>query len=112
MMYAATTLTWLMAGRLVIGLGVGVASQIIPLYISEMAPNEIRGKLLAFNNACIAGAQFLSAVTAYFLIPNWRWMLGIAAVPSIIQFFGILFLPESPRWLGKKGRDQEQQKVM
>ena len=60
----------------------------------------------------VAFAQFLSAVTAYFLIPHWRWMLGIAGIPSIIQFIGMFFLPESPRWLGKKGRDEEQQKVI
>ena len=112
MMFYAPTITWLIAGRLVVGLGVGVASQIVPLYIAEVAPDEIRGKLVAFNNAMVAFAQFLSAVTAYFLIPHWRWMLGIAAVPSIIQFIGMFFLPESPRWLGKKGRDEEQQEVI
>ena len=111
-MFNAPTISWLIAGRLVVGLGIGVASQIIPLYIAEVAPDEIRGKLVSFNIAVVTFGQFLSAVTAYFLIPDWRWMLGIAAVPSIIQFIGMFFLPESPRWLGKQGRDKKQQNVI
>ena len=55
-MFYAPTITWLIAGRLVVGLGVGVASQIVPLYIAEVAPDEIRGKLVSFNNAIVASA--------------------------------------------------------
>lgn len=101
-----------MLGRLVVGLGVGVASQIVPLYLSEVAPVQIRGKLVAFNIATITVAQLSSAVLAYAIRPDWRTMLGLAAVPSVMQFIGMLFMPESPRWLGKEGRRDEQHNVL
>ena len=94
-----------MLGRVFVGLGVGVAAQIVPLYLSEIAPTEIRGKLIAMNTAMITVGQLISVILVLFLIPYWRMMLGIAAVPSVLQFFGVLFLPESPRWLIKEGRE-------
>ena len=94
-----------MLGRVFVGLGVGVAAQIVPLYLSEIAPTEIRGKLIAMNTAMITVGQLISVILVLFLIPDWRMMLGIAAVPSVLQFFGVLFLPESPRWLIKEGRE-------
>ena len=74
----------LMLGRLVIGFGVGIASQIVPLYLSEVAPVEIRGKLVAFNVATITIAQLLASTLAYAIRPDWRLMLGLAGVPSLI----------------------------
>jgi MFS family permease len=94
-----------MLGRVFVGLGVGVAAQIVPLYLSEIAPTEIRGKLIAMNTAMITVGQLISVILVLFLIPDWRMMLGIAAVPSVLQFLGVLFLPESPRWLIKEGRE-------
>jgi MFS family permease len=94
-----------MLGRVFVGLGVGVAAQIVPLYLSEIAPTEIRGKLIAMNTAMITVGQLISVILVLFLIPDWRMMLGIAAVPSALQFLGVLFLPESPRWLIKEGRE-------
>ena len=94
-----------MLGRVFVGLGVGVAAQIVPLYLSEIAPTEIRGKLIAMNTAMITVGQLISVIFVLFLIPDWRMMLGIAAVPSALQFLGVLFLPESPRWLIKEGRE-------
>lgn len=107
LMAIAPTIGWLMVGRLVIGLGVGAASQIVPLYLSEVAPIAIRGKLVAFNVATITIAQLMASCLAYGIRPHWRWMLGMAGIPSIIQFIGMLFMPESPRWLGKVGRSEE-----
>ena len=108
----APTIAWLMVGRLIIGLGVGAASQIVPLYLSEVAPVEIRGKLVAFNVATITIAQLMASCLAYGIKPHWRIMLGLAGVPSMVQFIGMIFMPESPRWLGKVGQEDEQLKVM
>jgi len=111
-MAAAPTIAVLMVGRLIIGLGVGMASQIVPLYLSEVAPVEIRGKLVAFNVATITIAQLMASTLAYLIRPHWRIMLGLAGVPSLVQMIGMFFMPESPRWLGKVGRIEDQRKVM
>ncbi|KAM7487024.1 hypothetical protein LguiA_003033 [Lonicera macranthoides] len=95
----------LIFGRLLVGLGVGVASVTAPMYIAEASPSEIRGGLVSTNVLMITGGQFLSYLVnlAFTEVPGtWRWMLGVAAVPAIIQFTLMLFLPESPRWLYMK----------
>ncbi|PIN11752.1 putative transporter (major facilitator superfamily) [Handroanthus impetiginosus] len=95
----------LIFGRLLVGLGVGVASVTAPVYIAEAAPSEIRGGLVSTNVLMITGGQFLSYLVnlAFTEVPGtWRWMLGVAGLPAIIQFFLMLFLPESPRWLYMK----------
>lgn len=92
----------LIIGRLLVGLGVGVASVTAPVYIAEAAPSEIRGGLVSTNVLMITGGQFFSYLInlGFTEVPGtWRWMLGVAAVPAIIQFVLMLFLPESPRWL-------------
>lgn len=102
----------LMLGRIIVGIGVGVAAQIVPLYLSEIAPTEIRGKLITFNVAMITIGQLVSVLIVLLLIPQWRFMLGIAAFPAILQFIGMLCLPESPRWLAKMGRNEEAKQVI
>ena len=102
----------LLLGRFIIGVGVGSASLIVPLYLSEVAPIEIRGRLITMNIAMITIGQVLSTVIALLLQPNWRLMLGLSGVPSILQLLGMVFMPESPRWLGKAGRADEQKRVM
>lgn len=95
----------LIFGRLLVGLGVGVASVTAPVYIAEAAPSEIRGGLVSTNVLMITGGQFLSYLVnlAFTEVPGtWRWMLGVSGVPAIIQFTFMLFLPESPRWLYMK----------
>ncbi|XP_020584667.1 inositol transporter 1 isoform X2 [Phalaenopsis equestris] len=95
----------LIVGRLLVGLGVGVASVTSPLYIAEASPSEIRGGLVSTNVLMITGGQFLSYVVnlAFTEVDGtWRWMLGVAAVPAILQFCLMLCLPESPRWLYSK----------
>ncbi|RLM74480.1 hypothetical protein C2845_PM15G12690 [Panicum miliaceum] len=92
----------LILGRLLVGLGVGVASVTAPVYIAEAAPSEIRGGLVSTNVLMITGGQFFSYLInlGFTEVPGtWRWMLGVAAVPAIVQFVLMLFLPESPRWL-------------
>ncbi|XP_024983620.1 inositol transporter 1-like [Cynara cardunculus var. scolymus] len=92
-------------GRLLVGLGVGVASVTAPMYIAEAAPSEIRGGLVSTNVLMITSGQFLSYLVNLAFTEvrgTWRWMLGVAAVPAIIQFCLMLFLPESPRWLYMK----------
>ncbi|KAJ0972999.1 hypothetical protein J5N97_020958 [Dioscorea zingiberensis] len=92
----------LIFGRFLVGLGVGVASVTAPVYIAELSPSEIRGGLVSTNVLMITGGQFLSYLVnlAFTEIGGtWRWMLGVAALPAIIQCLLMLFLPESPRWL-------------
>ncbi|KAL2507274.1 Inositol transporter 1 [Forsythia ovata] len=95
----------LIFGRFLVGLGVGVASVTAPVYIAEASPSEIRGGLVSTNVLMITGGQFLSYLVnlAFTEVPGtWRWMLGVSAVPAILQFSIMLFLPESPRWLYMK----------
>jgi len=95
----------LILGRLLVGLGVGVASVTAPVYIAEASPSEIRGGLVSTNVLMITGGQFISYLVnlAFTEVPGtWRWMLGVSGVPAIIQFILMLYLPESPRWLFMK----------
>lgn len=107
----------LLIGRAVVGAGIGLSSMIIPLYIAELAPSRIRGTLVTANSLFITGGQAVSALVAVvfsFMAEDvgWRFMLGIGAVPSAIQFIGFLSLPESPRWLIRQGREQQAFKVL
>jgi MFS transporter, SP family, galactose:H+ symporter len=96
----------LIAGRFIVGLGVGGASMSVPLYISELAPAEKRGRLVSTNQLMIT----LGIVTAYLVdyafasSGEWRWMFGVGLIPAAILGGAILFMPESPRWLVAHGR--------
>ena len=85
---------------------------IVPFYLGEASPIEIRGKIIACNVLCITTGQFLSYLVCIALGDKWRWMLGIAAVPSIIQFIGMLFMPETPIYLYKCKKVQEADQVL
>ena len=114
-MGAAPDLAFLTLGRLVIGVAVGLSSMTIPIYIAEAAPTTIRGSLVTINCIFITGGQFLAGMVdgAFARTPGgWRYMLGIAAAPAALQFVGILFLPESPRWLVAKRRSAEAREVL
>ncbi|GAV75026.1 Sugar_tr domain-containing protein [Cephalotus follicularis] len=105
----------LIVGRVFVGLGVGMASMTSPLYISEASPAKIRGALVSTNGFLITGGQFLAYLInlAFTKAPGtWRWMLGIAALPALLQFVLMLFLPESPRWLYRKGREEEAKTIL
>ncbi len=86
-------------------LAVGLVSMATPIYLSESSPEQYRGAIVAINVLFITTGQFISYVVDLALFNTqyeWRWMLGISAVPAIIQFFGMLFLTETPRWLISK----------
>lgn len=92
---------------MVVGLGVGISSVIVPVYISEVCPNEIRGGVVAAETLFIPIGQFVSNIVSLHFGSNWRLMLGIAAVPAMIQLVGMLFMPESQRWLAKYEYEEE-----
>ncbi|PKU84453.1 probable inositol transporter 2 [Dendrobium catenatum] len=102
-------------GRIFVGLGVGMASMTAPLYISEASPHKIRGALVSLNGLLITGGQFLSYLInlAFTRVSGtWRWMLGIAGLPALIQFVLMLMLPESPRWLYRKDRKKDAETIL
>lgn len=96
---------YLIAGRIVVGIAIGMASFIAPLYIAEVAPSNIRGALVSLNQLAITVGIVVSYLVDYALAPSggWRWMLGLAVIPSVILGVGMYFMPYSPRWLMSKG---------
>ncbi|MEB6036556.1 sugar porter family MFS transporter [Staphylococcus pseudoxylosus] len=101
LMAVANSVDLLVIGRLVIGLGVGSSTAIIPVYLSEMAPTKFRGSLAALNPLMITIGILVAYCTNFLLADAeaWRWMIGLAVVPAIILLIGVIFMPESPRWL-------------
>ncbi|CAK8534551.1 unnamed protein product [Lathyrus sativus] len=111
----APTPSLLILGRVIVGIGVGMASMASPLYISETSPTRVRGALVGLNSFLVTGGQFLSYLInlAFTRTPHpWRWMLGVAAAPAVIQVGLMLTLPESPRWLYRKGKEEEAKRIM
>uniref|UniRef100_A0A672QF18 Proton myo-inositol cotransporter n=1 Tax=Sinocyclocheilus grahami TaxID=75366 RepID=A0A672QF18_SINGR len=106
----------LLCGRLTVGLGIGIASMTVPVYIAEVSPSELRGQLVTINTLFITGGQFVASVVdgvfSYLPHDGWRYMLGLSVVPAALQFLGFLFLPESPRWLLQKGDTQNARLVL
>ena len=98
------TFTLLIAGRIIVGAAIGVASFTTPLYISEVSPVKIRGRLVSINQVALTSGIVISYLVDYALvdIQGWRWMFGLAAVPAAILAVGMFCLPESPRWLVSK----------
>ena len=98
------TFTLLISGRIIVGAAIGVASFTTPLYISEVSPVKIRGRLVSINQVALTSGIVMSYLVDYALadIQGWRWMFGLAAVPAAILAVGMFWLPESPRWLVSK----------
>jgi MFS transporter, SP family, galactose:H+ symporter len=97
----------LIAGRLLIGVAIGTASMLTPLYLAEIAPTASRGAVTSLNQLCITLGILVSYLVGYALAAapdGWRWMLGLGAVPGLILAVGMVALPESPRWLAGHGR--------
>ena len=96
----------LVLARFILGLGVGLASLIVPLYIAEIAPPDTRGGLVSLNQLMITIGILLSYIVGVLFTPieGWRWMFGVAVIPALVLGVGMFFLPESPRWLVKNGK--------
>jgi sugar porter (SP) family MFS transporter len=97
----------LLCGRFVVGLGIGLSSVVAPLYISEVAPAPVRGALVSLYQFAITIGILAAYIVDYLLAggAQWRWMLGLAVIPSLILMVGMIRMPESPRYLFKVGRD-------
>ncbi len=104
---AAPGVEVLVAARIVIGVAIGLASAAAPVYISEVAPPESRGRLVSFFQLAVT----IGILVAYLVglafngIEGWRWMLGLGVVPALALAFGMLRMPQSPRWLVMSGDD-------
>lgn len=110
----APTVWVLIAARFIIGLAVGTSALVVPLYLSEIAPTEIRGAVTSLNQLMIVGGILVAFIVNAILASsqNWRLMLGLAAVPSIVLFAGMLFMPETPRYLVHAGEEETAREVL
>jgi sugar porter (SP) family MFS transporter len=113
---AAFTPTYptLLVARIIIGLAVGSASMVVPLYIGEIVPPRVRGGLVSLNQLAITVGILGSYLIDYGLsgTGNWRLMFGLAAIPAAALFLGMLFQQESPHWLIRQGREDEARAVL
>ena len=127
----APSFTWFIAWRMFGGVAIGLASSLSPMYISEVAPAQMRGKLVSINQLTIVIGILLAQYINWFLVRNlppgatdefirnswfgqqgWRWMFGLTAVPSLLFLLGMFFVPESPRWLAKNGQPERARGVL
>jgi sugar porter (SP) family MFS transporter len=114
----------LVVARMIGGLGVGAALIIAPMYIAEIAPAKVRGRMVSFNQLNIVIGISVAFFSNYLILQlgqselawaeslrlgdwSWRWMLGIEALPAVLYFFALMAVPESPRWLAMHGREEE-----
>lgn len=107
----------LVLGRVVVGLGIGMASLATPIYIAEVAMVQLRGRLVTVNAFMVTLGQFAAGMVdgvLEMLLPNtgWRWMLGLALLPALVMVHGFVKLPESPRWLAMVGKTEEAKQVL
>lgn len=104
----------LILSRVLLGLAVGIASYTAPLYLSEIAPERIRGSMIAMYQLMIT-IGILSAYlsdTAFSYSGAWRWMLGVITIPATLLLIGVFFLPDSPRWFAAKRRFRDAERVL
>lgn len=96
----------LIIGRSLVGLAIGAASIVVPVFIAESVPTSVRAALVSANVLMITGGQFASYLVNWALsaVPEgaWRWMLAAAAAPAALQLAGLLYIPETPHWLMSK----------
>jgi len=102
--------------RFAAGIGVGMASLLCPMYIAEISPANVRGRNVAINQLTVVIGILVTNLVNYFLADTgpdaWRWMFGLGVVPSLIFLIGVIWLPESPRWLVKDGQIDRAQKIL
>ncbi|KAA9002711.1 sugar porter family MFS transporter [Affinibrenneria salicis] len=104
----------LIASRVILGLAVGIASYTAPIYLSEIAPENIRGSMISMYQLMITIgilAAYLSD-TALSYSGAWRWMLGVITLPAALLLIGVFFLPDSPRWLASRNRHEQARQVL
>ncbi|KAL2265530.1 hypothetical protein VTJ83DRAFT_6630 [Remersonia thermophila] len=105
-------------GRAVVGAAVGAASFVVPLYLAELAPPAARGRLVTMNVIFITLGQVVAYVTGWVLgeygdkDTAWRWMVGLGALPAVVQAVVMVGMPETPRWLVMVGRAGEAKRVV
>jgi len=107
--------TELIAARFLLGLSVGTASFVAPMYIAEVAPQRIRGGLVSFNQLMMVVGILIAYIVDFLfkaVADNWRWMLGLGALPGVALVVGMVLMPHSPRWLMERGRDDEARAVL
>ncbi|MFN2380156.1 MAG: sugar porter family MFS transporter [Bacteroidales bacterium] len=125
----APTYEMLIVARMLGGLGVGISLITAPMYIAELAPPEIRGTMVSFNQLNIVLGISIAFFTNYLILRsgnseaawvaalkidenNWRWMLGLETLPAVIYFLALYLVPESPRWLMMKGKESEARAII
>lgn len=118
----ATTFYWFIVYRFIGGIAVGLASAVSPMYMSEVSPKSLRGRALSMQNIAIVFGQVVIFVVNYLIAKGatdawltevgWRVMIGSEVLPCILFCLIVFFIPESPRWLVMKGRDQEALKTL
>jgi SP family galactose:H+ symporter-like MFS transporter len=110
----APVTVWLIVARLVAGTAIGIASFVAPLYISEIAPVAIRGKLVSINQVALTSGIVISYLIDYAFAgaQAWRWMFALAVVPAGAFGIGLIFIPDSPRWLIARGHTDRAQNVL
>ena len=125
----APTFLTLVIARMIGGFGVGASLILAPMYIAEIAPPALRGRMVSFNQLNIVIGISLAFFTNYLILQwgksdaswaialkfdqyNWRWMLGLETIPAVLYFIGLVFVPRSPRWLILKGEFAEATKIM
>lgn len=110
----AVSLPMLLAARLLLGVAIGVAVVVVPVYVAESAPTAVRGSLLTAYQVTILGGIILGYLVGYLLAGAhaWRWMLGIAAVPAVVLLPLLMRLPDTARWYMLKGRVEDARQAL
>ncbi|KAL2863055.1 putative MFS myo-inositol transporter [Aspergillus lucknowensis] len=102
-------------GRSIVGLAVGSASLVTPLYISELAPSSARGRLVTILSLFITGGQVVAYIVGWlfsYVGGGWRWMVGLGMLPAVLQLIIVISLPETPRWLVQAGFENKAMNVL
>lgn len=110
----ATSIPMLLVARLLLGLTIGISVVVVPVFVAESAPAKIRGSLLVSYQVATVVGIIIGYLAAYVLAPaeNWRWMLGLAAIPALAVLLLLLRLPDTARWYLMKGRDDDARRVL